>query len=227
MPKLYVGDRLFKATELSEISAGGRGLKWFWEDPENATSGDGSDDNDHIVVDDVTHAPLVECPGGDALAVARRLATTLEGVWLPSSESDTLARVFCVTSKDIAEINVDSKNQEKNDGKFDDETESALTTVCLSALGVKPEVRRYSTLTKWTDRPHGFCYSACLEEDDEEEDPDRTKVKEATKILMEANVSKNKFELNFTDDLVCAPVLYGGIVGGTAIVGILSMRVWT
>ena len=70
----------------------------------------------------------------------------------------------------------------------------------------------------------GFCYDVdCCEE--EFEGDDHSKIVQATNILN--NNLTNHFELNFSEEIVCAPVVYGGVCEDGWIVGILSMRVWT
>ena len=63
------------------------------------------------------------------------------------------------------------------------------------------------------------------EDDDDEEDENKTRVK-ATTTIMQAELSSH-FELNFSDEIVVAPVLYGGRAGDGNVVAVLSMRVWT
>ena len=53
----------------------------------------------------------------------------------------------------------------------------------------------------------------------------RQRIKDITAIM--ANELTDQFELNFTDTIVVAPVLYGGCAIDGNIVAILSMRVWT
>ena len=52
------------------------------------------------------------------------------------------------------------------------------------------------------------------------------KRKPAQEPTMGAELSDH-FELNFSDEIVCAPVLYGGRASDENVVAVLSMRVWT
>lgn len=71
-----------------------------------------------------------------------------------------------------------------------------------------------------------------LEDDDnmqeqlEKDDSDVAKAKRVTDI-MAADLTYHYFELNFSENIVCAPVLYGGRASGGNILCVLSMRVWT
>ena len=48
----------------------------------------------------------------------------------------------------------------------------------------------------------------------------------ATTAIMASDLT-NHFELNFSDEIVVAPVLYGGRASDGNVVAVLSMRVWT
>ena len=71
----------------------------------------------------------------------------------------------------------------------------------------------------------GFEDDQITQEQPEEDDSDVVKAKRVTDIMV-ADLTGH-FELNFSENIVCAPVLYGGMASGGNIVCVLSMRVWT
>ena len=72
-----------------------------------------------------------------------------------------------------------------------------------------------------------FCYTEDEDEEEGEEPPsaDLLKVRATTAIMAEE--LGDHFELNFSDEIVVAPVLYGGRAADGNVVAVLSMRVWT
>ena len=75
----------------------------------------------------------------------------------------------------------------------------------------------------------GFCFS------NEEGQPgrdiqmvigfDQRRIQAATSIM--AADLRDHFELNFSEEVACAPVMYGGRASDGSVVAVLSMRVWT
>merc|ERR1712187_936318 len=84
------------------------------------------------------------------------------------------------------------------------------------------EVVNYSSKDWNNKKEHGFCYHTDDENSDDEDD-NVSKVR-ATTVVM-ADELTDHFEINFGEEVVTAPVLYGGFKG-SSIVGVLSYRVW-
>ena len=187
------------AAALSEIS--GSGSSWML--------GGASDEN--IADASVTHSDLAAAPAA-ARGVAERMSEALDGATLPASESDTVGRVVVVTG-------AGSAGQPDKEG-------------LLAALGLKRAVDDKVLLDEarlvakdYSSASAGFCFVEEDEEEGVEEDEDRRRVK-ATTAIMASDLSDH-FELNFSDALVVAPVLYGGRASDGNVVAVLSMRVWT
>lgn len=153
----------------------------------------------------------VDALGEYALTLAGSLADTLDEAILPASESDVVGRV--VIFADGKTSGVPSKE------------------ACLEALGLKEIVNGFDLLDEstlesvdWWERVQvGFCYDN--EEDREGVDgEDDRKMLAATEQL--AAELTDHFEYNMTDQICCAPILYGGR-RDKAIIAVLGMRVWT
>ncbi|CAE7556667.1 unnamed protein product [Symbiodinium sp. CCMP2592] len=63
------------------------------------------------------------------------------------------------------------------------------------------------------------------EEDDEEEGGNKKQILALTGIMNDK--LQKHFVFNFGDEVVTAPVIYGGYASDDSIVGVLSSRVWT
>jgi len=151
--------------------------------------------------------------GEYTLTLARSLADTLDGATLPASESDVIGRI--VIFADGKTAGLPSKE------------------ACVEALGLKGTVNGFdlsaeSTLTAkdWFEHAEvGFCYQ---DQEDREgvnyDSEDDRKMLETTQQL--AAELTDHFEYNMTDEICCAPILYGGR-RDKAIIAVLGMRVWT
>ena len=158
---------------------------------------------------DLQNAPVA------ARGVAQRMSQALAGAWLPASESDTQGRVVVIVGAGS--------------------TGTPPKSVVLSALGLKNHVDGKVLLDEAQLMPKnysgpnaakGFCFmDDDDEEDGDEEDVNKARVKATTAIM--ASDLTNHFELNFSDEIVVAPVLYGGRASDGNVVAVLSMRVWT
>lgn len=163
----------------------------------------------------ITHQDLSSAPMA-ARDVAHRMSQALGGAWLPASESDTQGRVVVITG--AGSSGVPAKEN------------------LLSALGLKRHVdgkdlvHEAQVTSKDFTGPNatkGFCYLDHDVDDDEDEDEDGDKAKvNATTAIMGSELSSH-FELNFSEEIVAAPVLYGGRASDGNVVAVLSMRVWT
>ena len=168
----------------------------------------GGSSDENLADAGVIHGDLDAAPAA-ARSVAERMDQTLDGAILPASESDTTGRVVVVTGAGLS-------------GAPD---KAGL----LAALGLKQAVddkvlldEARLTAKDYSTASSGFCF---MEEEDVEEDEDRRRVK-ATTAIMSTDLSDH-FELNFSEAIVVAPVLYGGRASDGNIVAVLSMRVWT
>jgi hypothetical protein len=189
------------AAALSEVSSSG--TSWIV----------GGEGEENLADATVIHRDLASAPA-TARAIAERMSQALDSAWLPASESDTQGRVVVITGAGSSGV----------------PTPGGL----LSALGLKDHVDgkvladEAEVTPKDYSQPSvakGFCYISFDEDDDDEEDENKTRVK-ATTTIMRAELSSH-FELNFSDEIVVAPVLYGGRAGDGNVVAVLSMRVWT
>ena len=187
------------AARLSEES--GSGTSWLV----------GGAGEENLASGKVEHQDLAEAPPV-ARQVAGRMSRALGKAWLPASESDTIGRVVVITGAGLAG--------------------QPTTAALLQALGLKAEVDGRVLLTEANVTPKnfsqtsaGFCYIGQEDDEYDREDPNRSKVL-ATTAIMCVELSEH-FELNFSDEIVCAPVLYGGRAADGNVVAVLSMRVWT
>lgn len=130
----------------------------------------------------------------------------LIGVTLPASESDTTGHVVVIAG-------VEYRNDNNHNSMLPSKAD------LLKALGIKDTVYGIKLLKEATltakyyaqHKSHGFCYST--EEYDEHDNDDndnsnnsnRQRIKDITAIM--ANELTDKFELNFSDTIVVAPVL--------------------
>ena len=197
---LYMENPISAAT-LSEES--GSGTPWI-------VGGEGEENlaDAAVMHRDLQHAPAT------ARGVAQRMSQALAGARLPASESDTQGRVVVIAGA----------------GSTGTPSKSAL----LSALGLKQHVDGKVLLDEAQVMPKdfsgpnaakGFCFMDDDDDEDDEEDEDKASVKATTAIM--ASALTNHFELNFSDEIVVAPVLYGGRAADGNVVAVLSMRVWT
>ena len=194
---MYMEDPM-TASALSEVS--GSGTSWV-------VGGGGAT---NLADEAVMHLPLSAAPD-IARSVAERMNHALDSACLPASESDTTGRVVVITGAGISGL--------------------VAKEPCLEALGIQSE--EVDGIMLWAEAHitsrdfsrSGFCYSEEEDEELDEGDADRVKVL-ATTAIMHSDLTDH-FELNFTEEIVCAPVLYGGRANDGTIVAVLSMRVWT
>jgi len=137
----------------------------------------------------------------------------LDGVQLPASESDTQGHVVVIT------------------GAGGGSTPAVV--VLLDALGLKMEapdglVLLDEDVVKMNDylQTASDLFFQDDDNDDENNDNDGQPKIQATTAIMAAELS-NYFELNFSDNIIVAPVFYGGRASNGNIVAVLSMQVWT
>ena len=190
------------ASALSELS--GSGTSWI-------VGGDGWT---NLADEAVVHQPLDAAPDA-ARSVAERMIQALDGACLPASESDTTGRVVVITGAGASGL--------------------VAKEPCLAALGIRSEevdgkmlwAEAHTTSRDFSQSRNGFCYSDDDDwgVDEDEGDANRGKVL-ATTALMLSELTDH-FELNFSDEIVCAPVFYGGRAHDGNVVAVLSMRVWT
>jgi hypothetical protein len=206
------------AADLSEMSSGGSG--WMI----------GGESNDNIANSSVIHNDIAHAPGMQSRQIAQCVHEKLIGVTLPASESDTTGHVVVIAG-------IEYTNNDDNDQNSMLPSKADL----LKALGIKDKVDGITLLNEATLTPkdyaqhvtHGFCYGTadyCDEYDNDDNDnssssSDRQRIKDITAIMV--HEFTDHFELNFSDTIVVAPVLYGGRACDGNIVAILSMRVWT
>lgn len=171
-------------------------------------------DDEKICKEGVQHKTFRSAPAS-AGKVAAKLHKALDDATLPAGESDTVGKVII-----ISHAGDDPKEACFNALALLEEVDSEHETVNLKEAATIKE-----------DIDFGQCEKFCFhdeEEDDEEEDEndDAEKIKKATKVM--ADELTDHFEFNFTDEIVTAPVVYGGWVEAcNCIVGVLSSRVWT
>eukprot|EP00536_Pseudo-nitzschia_multiseries_P013606 jgi/Psemu1/310100/fgenesh1_kg.593_\ len=139
---------------------------------------------------------------------------------LPASETDTTGRIVLFVDETAGE------------------TTGTIPSVetCANALGLKAttadgccDLRAESAVfaKDWSKPPCvTFCYDETYLEDEDEEfiGDDYRKILAVTNIML--SELTDHFEFNMSDEVVCAPVLYGGRKGNV-IIAVLSMRVWT
>lgn len=192
------------AATLSEWS-GGSGTSWIV----------GGSGQENLASASVMHRPLDAAPDV-AREVAERLGRALDAAILPASESDTTGRAVVITGTGEGGL--------------------ATPEMCIAALGLKTgEIDGIVLLDEatvsvrdWSSESgrRGFCFLDEEEDDDDDGDnEDRAKVRAATAIM--ASELTDHFELNFSESIVAAPVLYGGRAVDGNLVAVLSMRVWT
>ena len=188
------------AAQLSQLS--GSGTSWI--------VGGASDEN--LADAAVVHGDMAEAPQG-ARDVAERLGAALGDAILPASESDTTGYAVVIAGSGASGL----------------PDKAGL----LAALGLKRQVDHVTlfdeatvTAKDYAQAERGFCFSDDAGHDGADDDtPDRRRIRAATAIM--ASDLRDHFELNFSDEIVVAPVLYGGRARDGNVVAVLSMRVWT
>ncbi|KAL7528544.1 hypothetical protein ACHAWF_002602 [Thalassiosira exigua] len=192
------------AAELSRQS--GSGTSWI-------VGGSGWE---NLAREDVHHQALDAAPDA-ALVVARRLHDALDGAILPGSESDSMGRVVVI------------------EAPWPEGERLPERQMILGALGLKEvadEVNLLEESTMTASQPGGSCWLGHTLEDAEDfpwlDDVSNNNFGKARRVtdLMASNL-EDLFEFNFSERIVCAPVLFGGRASDGNIVAILSMRVWT
>jgi hypothetical protein len=197
----------------------GHGPRLFMHDPTSAADLSeasglwiiGGESDENLADASVTHCDMAAAPPA-ARRTAEHMHNALGNATLPASESDTTGHVVVI-------VGVGDKGLPNKAG-------------LLAALGLKTQVDGVALLDEAILTPKnylqhaacGFCYSE-EDEDDDDEDEDRRRVR-ATTAIMVAEL-RDHFELNFSEDIVAAPVLYGGRASDGNVVAVLSMRVWT
>jgi hypothetical protein len=103
----------------------------------------------------------------------------------------------------------------------------------IAALGLKRQVDHVVIVDEASVAPKNYMQGGssfcCMNDDGNAEDDgdtlDRRCIKAATAIM--AAELQHHFELNFSEEIAVAPVLYGGRAADGNVVAVLSMRVWT
>jgi hypothetical protein len=205
--KMYIAeDGPISASKLSEKS--GSGTSWLV----------GGSSFENLANDNVIHEsfdkinPSLCSDAEECIDIAQRMNDSIKGATLPASESDTIGRIVIITC---------------------DTSTTGLPTIetCVNALGLKSNVNGYDLIAESTitakDWSKCIKYGFCFEDDSDEvdEESDQSKVIATTKIM--ASEITDHFEYNMSENIVCAPVLYGGRKGSTSFIAVLSMRVWT
>mmetsp|Transcript_34123 Transcript_34123/g.77862 ORF Transcript_34123/g.77862 Transcript_34123/m.77862 type:complete len:421 (-) Transcript_34123:115-1377(-) len=155
---------------------------------------------------------LNKAKAGKAKTVAMKLAKHLKGTCIPAGESDCSPLSFIVFNPlgNVEDTMFRVLGMKETDDDVNLRAAMSLDEVC------------------WDEYDSGFCGEIDDEEDEDAEDMypegDLEKIKEATSVL--ADETEEHFKINFAEDLVCAPIVWGGFVDGH-IVGVLGMRVWT
>jgi hypothetical protein len=185
--------------ELSTVS--GNGTSWI--------IGGSSDEN--LALDSVTHNDMAGAPEA-ARQVAERLCDALGDAVLPAGESDSTGRAVAIAGAGNAGRPVEAD--------------------LLEALGLKARVDHVvlSDEARVLDRNYmqaemGFCFSNDAGQLDRDGGVDQRRIQAATSIM--AADLHDHFELNFSEEVACAPVMYGGRACDGNVVAVLSMRVWT
>jgi len=167
---------------------------------------------------------------------------TRDGVWLPASESDTQGRVVGITGtcgdgtpaavvlldelglkmkaadglifldKDVVKVNEYSQTALDLFFQNDDDDDD-------SRPKVKVKVNDYSQTTS------DLFFQDDDDDDEHDDDDGQTKI-QATTVIMAAEL-RDHFELNFSDNVVVTPVLYGGRSSDGNVVAVFIMQVWT
>jgi len=150
----------------------------------------------------------------ECLDVARAMVDTLQQATLPASESDVTGRILLFADETGKTTGIPS------------------VETCVNALGLKLtfdgyDVRAVSTVEArdWSNPKYAaFCYEKDEMQDEDDWYDDDKKIVATTKVMI--SELTDHFEFNMSDEIVCAPVLYGGRKEN-AIIAVLSMRVWT
>lgn len=246
--RMYINTGPILASKLSEIS--GSGLSWMI----------GGSSSENLATDQIMHGAIPSTSSSvpilgtttrisdnsststRSIDTAQRLIGALDGATVPAGESDTVGRIVIICCD------------------HDHDTSSSgppSVNTCMKALGLKMTVdriklREESTMTKkdWSSLTHqkyGFCYDDEVDDIDDATS-DQSKIISATKIMSSELI--DHFEYNMSEQIVCAPVLYGGRIKiepttadnddddddnnnkkqetpSSVFVAILSMRVWT
>lgn len=182
----------------------------------------GGSGQSNLAEETIMHKELSEAPE-IAKESATRLIKSLQNAILPASESDTVGRVVIIEYINKIE-------------KIDSSNNIVTKEACFEALGLKKnDVDGISLIDEANVKERnfnslkgrkGFCYYEDDSDEEEDEDnDDKKKVRMTTEIM--AKELTHHFEFNFSERIVCAPVLYGGRASDGNIVAILSMRVWT
>ena len=219
----FVSVAPYDACELALDSGGGLG--WF-------VGGEGANNMCAQPPGDppVVHLPLAECPAGDGKNLAEQLSALVDRVTLPASESDTTGRVVVIHPAADG-IDIDGTSVHLPNGPAVLETEQGRTIiarVCMAGLGIglwrrgdmdfDIEDAVFVRARDWQELPVFYA------DPDDPVDDVTENLQLATKLL---STLRDGFELNFSDQIVTAPVLYGGRAHDGSIVAVLSMRVWT
>ncbi|CAE8623747.1 unnamed protein product [Polarella glacialis] len=161
----------------------------------------------HIVADHVQHSGMDSAPqaGKEVATAMATVAPDLENIIVLHSESEESGEILVISSP-----GQDPKQ------------------ACISALALldrdpemgesSPNIHEHATLVSkdWNEHlERGF---SCMDEAE-------GSLLAITKIM--ADSLEQHFEFSFDDEVVTAPVIYGGYASDGSIVGVLSARVWT
>lgn len=186
------------AAQLSELS--GSGTPWIL----------GGASFENLADDSVMHGDMAAAPPA-ARAVAERLRVALGDATLPAGDSDTTGHVVVIVGAGASAL-----------------PEAAAL---LTALGLKRQVDHVTLFNEATviakdygRAESGFCFRNDAHPPDDG-DYDRQRISAATAVM--CTDLREHFELNFSEEVVVAPVLYGGRASDGSVVAVLGMRVWS
>jgi hypothetical protein len=176
----------------------------------------GETNDTNIAYDNVIHRDMAEAPPA-ARTTAERIAEALDGATLPAIKTDTAGRVVVIVGAgnkglpDKAALLAALGLKRQVDHEFFDEVVNLFEEADLIP-------RDYAQHTA------GFCYEPDDNDDEviDNDDEDWRKIMTTTAIM--ATELSDHFKLDFSDEIVSAPVLFGGRASDGHVVAVLGMR---
>mmetsp|Transcript_147498 Transcript_147498/g.282724 ORF Transcript_147498/g.282724 Transcript_147498/m.282724 type:complete len:439 (-) Transcript_147498:89-1405(-) len=162
-----------------------------------------------IVAEDCQISGLDDAIAEDLRSKAGEVQQHIEGIFLPGSERDFEGYAFVV---DLG-------------------SETDLKTALSMAFGVKEEAKKHVTLETKAFEPD-FAHDKPPEDDDdddqEEGEGDAEQLERLRKATAILKAYGDTYEMNFTEAVICGPVLYfAHEKGSMLILGVIGGRVWT
>jgi len=159
-----------------------------------------------IVMDDCKTHPFNDSLPEEVKCQAEKIQELIEGIFLPGSESDFEGYAFVV----------------------DPGVEEDIKVALWEAFGFLDQVRGEVTTLEEQDWKKDFAHGDYDEDDDEEDEGEggeKDRLQKATAIMKGFGKT---FEFNFTDDVVCGPVLcFAQNPEDKLMLGVINCRVWT